>query len=73
MRWSTIETFVPRAPNIDAYSTPMTPAPTTVIVRGTRFLSFRIPSESMIVASSTSTSGGRAGEVPTALITCSAV
>ena len=42
VRWSTIVTFVPSAPNMDAYSMPITPAPTTVIVRGTRCLSFRI-------------------------------
>ena len=57
----------PSAPNIDAYSTPITPAPTTVIVRGTRLSSFSSPSESMIVRSSNSTDAGRAGRVPTAI------
>ncbi len=33
-RLSTSVTSTPRAANIDAYSTPMTPAPTTIIVRG---------------------------------------
>ena len=36
-RWSTTVTFVPRRPNIDAYSTPITPAPTTVMLRGSRW------------------------------------
>ena len=60
-------TLEPSAPNIDAYSTPITPAPTTVIVRGTRLSSFNRPSESMIVRSSNSTDAGRAGRVPTAI------
>ena len=60
-------TLEPSAPNIDAYSTPITPAPTTVIVRGTRLSSFSRPSESMIVRSSNSTDAGRAGRVPTAI------
>jgi hypothetical protein len=58
--------LVPSAPNIDAYSTPITPAPTTVIVRGTRCASLSSPSESMIVLSSNSTVAGRAGRVPQA-------
>ena len=60
-RWSTTVTLVPSAPNIDAYSTPITPPPTTVMVRGTRLSSFSSPSESMIVRSSNSTVAGRAG------------
>ena len=60
-RWSTTVTFEPSAPNIDAYSTPITPAPTTVIERGTRLSSLSSPSESMIVRSSNSTDGGRGG------------
>src|SRR4051794_1683032 len=66
-RWSTTVTFEPRWPNIDAYSTPITPAPTTVIERGTRLSSLSSPSESMIVRSSNSTDGGLAGRVPTAI------
>ena len=59
-RLSTSVTSTPRAANIDAYSTPMTPAPTTIIVRG-RSLRPRMPSESMIVSPSTATPGGVAG------------
>ena len=66
-RWSTTVTFVPSAPNIEAYSTPITPAPTIVIVRGTRRSSFSSPSESTIVRSSNATVSGRAGCVPTAI------
>ena len=66
-RWSTTVTFTPSAPNIDAYSTPITPAPTTVIERGTRRSRRRSPSESMIVRSSKATVSGRAGRVPTAI------
>jgi hypothetical protein len=66
-------TFVPRAPNIDAYSMPMTPAPTTVIVRGTRLCSFSSPSESITDSSSKRTEAGRAGRVPTARMMRSAV
>ena len=72
-RWSTTVTFVPRRPNIDAYSTPITPAPTTVMLRGRRWWRCRRPSESMIVSSSNSTSAGRAGFVPTAMMMFSAV
>ena len=67
-RLSTTVTFVPSAPNIDAYSTPITPAPTTVIVRGTRCSSLSRPSESMTVRSSNSTDAGRAGRVPPAMM-----
>ena len=35
-RCSTTVTLVPSAANMDAYSIPMTPAPATTIVRGTR-------------------------------------
>ncbi len=66
-RWSTTVTFAPSAPNIDAYSTPITPAPTIVIVRGTRLSSLSSPSESMIVRSSNATESGRAGRVPAAI------
>src|SRR3954454_19882182 len=77
-RWSTTVTFAPSSPNIDAYSTPITPAPTTVIVRGTRLSSLSSPSESMIVRSSNCTESGRAGRVPTAITmffarTCSSI
>ena len=72
-RWSTTVTFVPSRPNIDAYSTPMTPAPTTVMLRGRRCWMCSSPSESMIVWSSNSTSFGRAGLVPVAMTMLSAV
>ena len=51
---------------MDAYSRPITPAPTTVSVRGMR-RSSRMPSESSTVAPSKSTPAGRAGRVPTAI------
>ena len=66
-RWSITVTLDPSAPNIEAYSTPITPPPTTTIERGTRVSSFSSPSESMIVRSSNSTEAGRAGRVPTAI------
>ena len=67
-RLSTTVTFVPSTPNIDAYSMPITPAPTTVIVRGTWCSSLSRPSESMTVRSSNSTDAGRAGRVPLAMM-----
>ena len=67
-RLSTTVTLVPSAPNIDAYSTPITPAPTTVIVRGTLCSSLSRPSESITVRSSNSTEAGRAGRVPHAMM-----
>ena len=63
LRWSTTVTLVPRAANIEAYSTPITPAPTTTIEPGI-VSNCRMPSESTIRRSSNSTSGGRAGAVP---------
>jgi hypothetical protein len=45
-RFSTTVTRVPRAANIDAYSMPITPAPTTTSEAGTR-CSVRTASESM--------------------------
>jgi hypothetical protein len=65
-RCSTTVTRVPRAANIEAYSIPITPAPTTTIDRGMA-RSERIPSESMIRSSSKSTLAGRAGWVPVAI------
>jgi hypothetical protein len=59
-RFSTTVTRVPSAANIDAYSMPMTPAPTTTMVSGTRS-SARIPSESTTRSSSNSTWAGRLG------------
>ena len=47
-RFSTTVTLVPRAANMDAYSMPITPAPTTTIERGT-LSRLMMPSESMIV------------------------
>ena len=71
-RRSTTVTRVPSAANIDAYSTPMTPAPTTTIVAGTDSRP-RMPSESTIRLPSKATSGGRAGRVPVAMTNLSAV
>ena len=48
-RRSTTVTLVPSAANIEAYSMPITPAPTTTIDCGTRSRR-RMPSESMMVA-----------------------
>ncbi len=71
-RRSTTVTLVPRAANMEAYSMPITPAPTTTIESGTR--SSRImPSESITVRSSNSTLSGRAGRVPVAMMILSAV
>ena len=72
MRFSTTVTLVPRAANMDAYSMPITPAPTTTIDRGTRSR-WMMPSESMIVFSSKATVEGRAGRVPVAMTILSAV
>jgi hypothetical protein len=71
-RRSTTVTLVPSAANIEAYSMPITPAPTTTIDRGTRSR-WAIPSESMIVRSSKSTLDGRAGRVPAAITIFSAL
>ncbi len=71
-RCSTTVTLVPRAANIDAYSMPITPAPTTTIERG-MCLRSRIWSESTMVAPSNSTVAGRAGRVPTAMTILSAL
>jgi hypothetical protein len=65
-RFSTTVTLVPRAANIDAYSIPVTPAPTTTSEAGMNFR-LRIPSESSTRCSSNSTPGGRAGLVPVAI------
>ncbi|MCU1630132.1 MAG: hypothetical protein JWP64_5081 [Pseudonocardia sp.] len=74
VRFSTTVTLVPSAANIEAYSMPMTPAPTTTIEVGTR-LSLTTASESTTwySSSSNSTSGGRAGRVPVAITILSAV
>jgi hypothetical protein len=64
--------LVPSAANIDAYSMPITPAPTTTMVGGTWSRS-RIWSESTTVRPSKSTVVGRAGLVPTATTNLSAV
>ncbi len=71
-RCSTTVTLVPSAANIDAYSIPITPAPATTMVRGTRSRCW-MPSESMTVFSSNATLGGRAGLVPVAMMIASAV
>ena len=63
---STSVTSTPRAAKIEAYSTPMTPAPTTVRVRG-RVLRDRISSEVMIVSLSDGTPSGTAASVPVAI------
>ena len=65
-RRSTTVTLVPSAANRDAYSMPMTPAPTTTMLRGTAWR-LMTPSESTIVRSSKSTLSGRAGRVPAAM------
>ena len=69
-RWrcSTTVTLVPSAANIDAYSMPITPAPTTTSARGHRAAASRMPSESSTRARRrTRPSSGRAGRVPTAI------
>ena len=71
-RRSTTVTLVPSAANMEAYSMPMTPAPTTTIERGT-CSRWMIPSESMIVLSSKATLAGRAGIVPVAMTMLSAL
>ena len=71
-RFSTRVTRVPRAANIEAYSTPITPAPTTTIEPGT-VSSWRIWSESSTRVPSNSTLVGRAGRVPVAITILSAV
>ena len=65
-RFSTTVTLVPSAANIDAYSMPMTPAPTTTIDAGSDLRS-RMPSESSTRRSSNSTPDGRTGLVPVAM------
>ena len=71
-RRSTTVTLVPSAANIEAYSMPITPAPTTTMLRGTA-CRLMTPSESTIVRSSKSTLSGRAGRVPAAMMILSAV
>ena len=66
-RCSTTVTLLPSAANIEAYSMPITPAPTTTRDRGI-VRRVRIPSESRIRSPSNSTVGGRAGRVPVAMI-----
>jgi hypothetical protein len=56
-RDSTTVTRLPSAANIEAYSIPITPAPTTTIDRG-RCLRCKIPSESRIRTSSKAIAGG---------------
>ena len=71
-RFSTTVTLLPSAANMDAYSMPITPAPTITMDRGTRSSDSTL-SESMIVRPSNSTLAGRAGRVPVAMTMCSAV
>ncbi|COW31872.1 Uncharacterised protein [Mycobacterium tuberculosis] len=66
-RFSTTVTLVPNAANMEAYSMPITPAPTTTIEDGSDLRS-RIPSESSTRSSSNSTPDGRAGLVPVAMM-----
>jgi hypothetical protein len=54
-RLSTTVTREPRVANMQAYSIPITPAPTTIIVAGT-LLSSKMPSASMMADPSTGTS-----------------
>ena len=59
-------TATPSAANIDAYSTPITPAPTTARLRGSFFI--RMTSSLVMTTSpSAGTPGGAAGRVPTAM------
>ena len=71
-RRSTTVTRVPSAANIDAYSMPMIPAPTTTIDDGICSRS-STPSESTIRLPSNSISGGCAGRVPVASTMLSAL
>ena len=71
-RFSTTVTRVPSAANIEAYSMPITPAPTTTIESGT-CSSCSTPSESSTRSPSNSTCDGRAGLVPVAITILSAV
>ncbi len=59
-------TDTPSAANIEAYSTPITPAPTTASVRGSFFI---VVTSSLVRTTSPSagTPGGAAGRVPTAM------
>jgi hypothetical protein len=59
-------TSTPRVAKMEAYSVPMTPAPTTVMVRGSEPRR-RMPSELMIVSPSTGTPRGFSGEEPVAM------
>ncbi len=65
-RCSMTVTLVPRAANMDAYSMPITPAPATIMDRGT-CSRCSTPSESITRRSSNSTLSGRAGRVPVAI------
>ena len=67
-RLSMTVTRVPSAANIDAYSIPMIPAPTTTIEFGT-FSSASTPSESRTVLPSNCTVFGRCGLLPVAMTT----
>ena len=71
-RFSTTVTRVPSAENMDAYSMPMTPAPTTTMEPGTCCMP-STPSESMTWLPSNSIWAGRAGLVPVAMTMFSAV
>ena len=65
-RESMTVTLVPTAANIDAYSMPITPAPTTTSDCG-MCARLRMPSESMIDSSSNSIAAGGAGRLPVAI------
>ena len=64
--------MLPSAAKIDAYSMPITPAPTTTNELGTDF-KFRMPSESTTCTSSNAMFEGRAGLVPVAMTMLSAL
>jgi hypothetical protein len=70
-RLSTTVTWMPSAANIDAYSMPMMPPPTTTMVRGSRSSS-RTWSDRISVLESALTPAGSAGLVPTAMSTWAA-
>ena len=71
-RGSISVTATSSAEKMVAYSTPITPAPITVRLRGS-FLMSRISSLSSTVTPSKGTCDGRNGRVPQAISTCAAV
>ena len=66
-RCSMTVTLMPSAVTIDAYSSPMTPAPTTISVAAASPFRSRSWSESMMRLPSSGTVGSCAGRVPQAI------